>query len=265
MLNAPDVTLILPAYNEVKRINVTIKEVQSYFEQRDLFCEIIVAADGDDGTREAVSGLAQSDTSVRVIGHRDRRGKGRGIREAVKISAGAIIGFADADNKVPIDEFEKIYPFVQNGFDVVIGSRALRDSRVERPQPLYRQIGSKAFALFMHAAVGLRQIRDTQCGFKFFKRDVAKDLFRRQSIDGYMFDVEILSLAERLGYTIKEVPIRWHDDADSRLQLVSGNIRNAVDIFRIRRSVLQGMRKHSFDFLNGESAQSGPTEWRRVE
>jgi dolichyl-phosphate beta-glucosyltransferase len=86
----------------------------------------------------------------------------------------------------------------------------------------------------MHAVVGLHDISDTQCGFKFFQRQVALDLFRRQRIDGYMYDVEILYLAEQAGYRIVQVPIRWRDDGDSRLQLFRGNLRNAVDILRLR-------------------------------
>ena len=116
----------------------------------------------------------------------------------------------------------------------MIGSRALSESSIEQSQPLYRRLGSKGFRLFVHALVGLRDIVDTQCGFKFFKRHVAIDLFGRQIIDGYMFDVEVLYLAHLRGYRIAQVPVRWRDDGDSRLRLVSGNIRNGLDIFRIR-------------------------------
>ena len=252
MANVPDVTLILPAYNEVARICGTISEVSTYFESRQIRFNLIVAADGEDGTREAASGLTARDERIKVIGHRERRGKGRGIREAVELANGTIVGFADADNKVPIEEFDKIHRSLMEGFEVVIGSRALHDSRVERPQPLYRQIGSKAFAYVMHKAIGLNNLQDTQCGFKFFKRAVAKDLFARQQIDGYMFDVEILSLAERLKYTIKEVPIRWRDDSDSRLDLFAGNLRNAIDLFKIRRSVSEGLRRNP---ISGEIAK----------
>jgi dolichyl-phosphate beta-glucosyltransferase len=171
---------------------------------------------------------------VKVIGEPARRGKGRGIREGVKIASGAIIGFADADNKVPITEFEKLEPWLQSGHDLVIGSRGLEGSRVERQQRWHRRLGSRGFYYFMHAVVGMPGVEDTQCGFKFFQREIARDLFARQRIDGYMFDVEILALAQRLGYRIKEVPIRWSDDADSRLQLLSGNLRNVADIFKIR-------------------------------
>jgi dolichyl-phosphate beta-glucosyltransferase len=107
-------------------------------------------------------------------------------------------------------------------------------SRIEVRQKLYRRLGSKAFGLIVRGLIGLWNVRDTQCGFKFFRASVARELFSRQRIDGYMFDVEILHLAERSGYRIKEVGVRWRDDADSRLQLVAGNWRNLIDVLRIR-------------------------------
>jgi dolichyl-phosphate beta-glucosyltransferase len=228
------ITLILPAYNESRRIAQTIAEAKSYFERRQQPCEIIVSADGDDGTRELVMEMARTDPSLHVIGNVQRLGKGRGIREAVRVSHGAIIGYADADNKTPIEEFDKVEPLLCEGYDLVIGARALRNSKIERAQPLYRRLGSKGFSLFMHTVVGLPGIVDTQCGFKFFQRPVALDLFSRQRIDGYMFDVEILYLAQKAGYRIAQVPIRWRDDGDSRLVLLGGNLRNVIDIFRIR-------------------------------
>jgi dolichyl-phosphate beta-glucosyltransferase len=228
------VSLIIPAYNEVGRIRTTVGEALDYFDRRQQACEIIVSADGDDGTREAATELGRARPEIKVIGSTARRGKGRGIREAVRVATGDVIGFSDADNKTPISEFDKIAELLSAGHDVVIGSRGVRGSRIERAQPLYRRLGSKGFALFMHAAVGLRGIVDTQCGFKFFRAEVAQELFRRQQIDGYMYDVEILFLAEQLGYRILEVPVRWRDDGDSRLQLVSGNIRNVRDILSVR-------------------------------
>lgn len=237
MEKAVNVSLILPAFNEAATIVRTIGEVAAYFEARGSRYELIVAADGNDGTRERAGELARANPAIKVIGENARRGKGRGIREAVAIASGEIVGFADADNKVPIEEFDKLQPWLAQGVEVVIGSRGLRDSRVERPQPLYRRLGAKGFAVFMHTVVGLPDIVDTQCGFKFFQRHIARDLFRRQRIDGYMYDVEILALAQRLGYRIQQVPIRWRDDADSRLQLFRGNLRNVIDIFKIRLSL----------------------------
>ncbi len=229
---SPDISLILPAYNEARVIPVTIGEAARYFESRQLRYEIIVAADGSDGTREVVREMAKANPALLATGADARRGKGLGIREAVAVATGAVIGYADADNKVPIEEFDKFLPRLRAGIEAVIGSRN-KGATIERAQPLYRRVGSRGFHYFMQTFVGLPGINDTQCGFKFFQHGVAKELFRRQKIDGYMFDVEILAIARRLGYRIEQIPIRWRDDADSRLQLVSGNLRNVRDIFRI--------------------------------
>ena len=230
----PSVSLILPAYNEAARIEHTVRRASAYFERRGTIYEIIVSADGTDGTRDIASSLISSIPSLRVIGSRERRGKGIGIRDAVKLTVGNVVGFADADDKTPIEEFDKFRPLLEGDYDVVIGSRADPQARIERPQPWYRRVGSKGFAIAMHAVAGLNEIKDTQCGFKFFKRSVALDLFSRQRIDGYMFDVEILYLAKRSGLRIAQVPVAWRDDADSRLDLVRGNIRNGIDLLRIR-------------------------------
>lgn len=237
MSEQPDITLILPAYNEARQIAETIRQSTDYFRARGLTHEIIVAADGDDGTREIVGELSRTDSRIKVIGSPERRGKGHGVREAVALATGAIIGYADADNKVPISEFDSILPHLRAGIPIVIGSRAFGESKIERKQPLYRRIGSRGFGLFMHAVVGLPGVRDTQCGFKFFLRDAAHTIFENQQIDGYMFDVEILAIANRLGYRVREIGIRWRDDGDSRLDLVAGNVRNVRDIFRIRLSL----------------------------
>ena len=236
MIEHVDVTLILPAFNEVSRIQQTISQSIDYLRGLDYSYQVIVAADGDDGTRELVREMAKSDPGISVIGRAERSGKGRGVREAIALAKGDIVGYADADNKVPIQEFEKIAERLREGYEVVIGSRAMAASNVEKSQPLYRQLGSQGFRIFLSAVVGLREISDTQCGFKFFSNRAAKLIFDRQKIDGYMFDVEILVLAKRLGIDVAQVPIRWRDDGDSRLELIAGNVRNFSDIFRIRFS-----------------------------
>jgi dolichyl-phosphate beta-glucosyltransferase len=229
----PFISLVLPAYNEVASIERTIHRASRYFQNRAYKYEILVSADGFDGTREIAAGLAAS-LPLTVIGSNQRRGKGMGIREAVGLAKGNIIGFADADDKTPIEELEKFLPLLAENYEVVIGSRAGPKARIEKAQPLYRRMGSKAFALAMHTVAGLHDIKDTQCGFKFFKREAALDLFSRQRIDGYMFDVEVLYLARKAGYQIAQVPVIWRDDGDTRLNLLSGNIRNGLDLLRIR-------------------------------
>ena len=230
------VSVVVPAYNEVKSITATLRDICAYFAIKPYDFEIIVVADGDDGTRELVKELALTEPRLTVMGTHSRRGKGCGVREGVRHARGDVVGFVDADNKTPITEFDKFEAEFAAAFDIdiVIGSRALRDSRVERRQPFYRRVGSKVFALGMHTLVGLNQIVDTQCGFKFFRRAAADDVFGRQRIDGYMFDVEILYIAAATGYRIAQVPVRWRDDGDSRLQLVRGNLRNLADLLRIR-------------------------------
>jgi dolichyl-phosphate beta-glucosyltransferase len=230
----PSISVIIPAYNEAGSIQKTIHAVRSFFDSRDQSHEIIVVADGDDGTRDIVANTAEKDPRLQCLGSRQRRGKGFGIRLGVELAAGDIIGYIDADDKTPISQYEAFEPWLREGYEIVIGSRAMRESVIERAQPFYRRLGSKGFAVFMHTIVGLHDIPDTQCGFKFFLAPVAKDLFQRQVIDGYMFDVEILYLAKKAGYRIVQVPIRWRDDGDSRLELVRGNLQNAADIFRIR-------------------------------
>ncbi len=229
-----EISLILPAYNEVNSIAATIHEAKDYFTYQRLSHEIIVAADGNDGTRELIEKMAETDSTLKVIGGPQRLGKGRGIRQAAALATGTIIGFVDADNKTPIQEFDKVAPLIRAGYEVVIGSRKLNQSQIARRQPLYRRIGSAGFRFVKDLMIGLPDIADTQCGFKFFERSAARNLFARQRIDGYMFDVELLYLAHSLGYRIAQVPVTWCDDRDSRLALVRGNVRNVIDLFRIR-------------------------------
>lgn len=228
------ITLIFPAYNEARRIEGTLNEAVAYFDEQQMDYEIIVSADGDDGTREIVKQMCHRNPRLKVIGSKQRRGKGYGIRRAIEIAQGQIIGFSDADDKTPITEFNHFLPYLLNGWEIVIGSRGQRASVIERSQPWYRQLGSKGFAVFMHTVLGMWDIVDTQCGFKFFDEKVARELFSRQVVDGYMYDVEILYLARQMGYRIQQVPIRWRDDGDSRLDLLAGNLQNVRDILNIR-------------------------------
>ncbi|MCS6866093.1 MAG: glycosyltransferase family 2 protein [Gemmataceae bacterium] len=233
MNGIPRLSLVIPAFNEVATIQRTLRAIQTYLEPRGYKYELIVAADGTDGTREAAAAL-RSEMPVSVLGQPQRRGKGRGVREGMLAATGDICGFLDADYKVTIEEIEKVLPWFQHGYDIVIGSRKVAGAAINAQRPWYRRLGSTGFALLMRPLVGLWGIADTQCGFKFFRGHVARDLFSRQRIDGYMFDVEILALAVRSGYKIKEIGVHWQDDGDTRLQLIRGNWKNLKDLVRIR-------------------------------
>jgi glycosyltransferase involved in cell wall biosynthesis len=227
-------SIIVPAYNEVTRIAGTLDSMRSFLNGQHYEWEIIVSADGQDGTREAAAAWGKTEPRLRVIGSPQRLGKGRGVRAGIELASGQIIGFIDADYKTPIEEVDKILPALRDGADMAIGSRKVGDSRIEVAQPLFRRAGSAAFHLVMGTLLGLGDIRDTQCGFKFCKRDAAKRLFKHQRIDGYMFDVEILRLARLMGLSIKEVGVVWRDDGDSRYSPISGTIKNARELLRIR-------------------------------
>jgi dolichyl-phosphate beta-glucosyltransferase len=230
-----DLSIVVPAYNEAGRIVSTLRSILDYVDRKSATGEVILCADGADGTREAAGELAKCDPRLTIIGNVTRMGKGRGVREGVLRAQGEVIGFVDADYKTPIEELDALLPYFERGADVVIGSRKLATSHIDVPQPLYRRLGSSAFHAVMSRLVGLHGIRDTQCGFKFFRRDVAHRLFSMQQVDGYMFDVEILRLAMMLGYNVQEVPVRWRDDGDSRYSPITGTFRNARELLRIRR------------------------------
>ncbi len=199
----PHLSLVLPAFNEEAAISSALSAIRAYLDEQSYAYQVIVAADGTDATPDVVKSIATEWPSLELTFERGRHGKGYGLRQGMRMAQGEIVGFMDADYKVPIGEMAKLLPWFNDGFDLVIGSRALSDSLIERHQPWFRQIGSRAFGLLMHALVGLNQIQDTQCGFKFFTRQAAQDIFALTRIDGYMCDVEILWLAEKLGYPLR--------------------------------------------------------------
>ena len=234
-------SLVVPAFNEEKRLGITLNAIHDYLTKMNYPWELIVVDDGStDRTSAVAESLIKTMPALSVLRNDRNYGKGFSIRNGIFRCRGRYVGFLDADYKTPIEEISKMLPWLEAGFDVVFGSRGLKASQIEISQPRYRQLGAKLFSMAMHLIVGLRDIIDTQCGFKFFRHDVAQVLFGRQSIQGYMFDVEILYLAKNLNYKLKEVPIRWRNDPDSRLQLVRGNLRNIRDLIGIRRNRKNG-------------------------
>lgn len=232
-------SLILPAYEEGRTIAAQLRELHEFFAARGDPFELVVVADGTDATADEARRAAPGDGTVIVIESRDRLGKGHAIRRGAAIARYARIGYADADGKTPIAEYESVARWLDAGEDVVIGTRHAPGARIEREQRWYRRLGSRGFRALVRTA-GLSDLSDTQCGFKFFRADVARALFARARTDGYMFDVEILALARRAGCSIREVPVRWRDDGDSRLELIRGNARNLRDLVRIHRALHAG-------------------------
>ena len=232
--SSPYLSIIVPAYNESATIAVTLARVKMFLDAQSYSYQVIICADGTDGTRERAAEFAGSDPGWIVLGSAQRGGKGKAVREGVFRATGQIVGFIDADYKTPIEELKKLLPYLEGGADVVIGSRRMGAAEIQVPQPLYRRWGSWAFGAVMRRMIGLQGIRDTQCGFKFFRHEAGKRLFSLQRVDGYMFDVEILRLARLLDLRIQEVGVCWRDDGDSRYNPIIGTWRNARDLLRIR-------------------------------
>ena len=230
-----DISIIVPAYNEEKAIGQTLERTLSYLAGRPWECEVLVVDDGSsDGTVARVEALAREYPGIRCLPNAQNRGKGFSIRRGVEQARGRYIGFMDADYKTEIAALDQVVQGLEQGCDGVIADRTLAASDIRLARRRFRQWGSQAFRRLLHALIGLREFGDTQCGFKFFRADVMRDLFGRQQVDGYMFDVEILLLAARSGYNVRPIAVEWRDDPDSRFKPVTGMIRNLGELARIR-------------------------------
>ncbi len=227
-------SLIVPAYNEAARIAASLAAIEDYLRARGDAYEVIVVNDGSvDNTLATVRDYASGSDTVRVISYEHNCGKGYAVRQGVFAARGDYIGFSDVDLSAPIEEIYKLFEALSKGYDVAIGSRALRESVLTVHQPFYREIGGKVLNLIIQS-LAVPGVWDTQCGFKLMRGQVAHDIFERCILDGWGFDVEVLYLARKLGYTIAEVPVRWGHAGNSKLHPFRDALRMIRDIIRIR-------------------------------
>ena len=234
------ISVVIPAYNEETRIRSTLEKVHSYCTDRFGEFEIIIVDDGSsDETSALVKFLSQHRENVSLIRYAQNAGKGYAVRRGVLSSRGDLLLICDADLSTPIEELEKLMPFVDDDYDIAIGSRGLGDSRILERQPWYRERMGKTFNFFVRM-LAIRGIRDTQCGFKLFKGDIARALFSKSRINGFSFDVEVLYLARRAGYKINEVPITWINSPFSRVVIIRDPLKMFLDLFKIRANSLTG-------------------------
>ncbi|ADT83862.1 dolichyl-phosphate beta-glucosyltransferase [Thermococcus barophilus] len=228
-------SLIIPAYNEEKRILRTLNEYYAALKatfNEDF--EIIIEMDGcTDRTPQVVRNFAQDKENVKILEFPKRLGKGGGLLQAFKVAKGEIIGFTDADGSTPAKEYIRLIRTINKGYDVIIGSRWLPESKVTIPQPLIRRILSRGFNLLVRLLFNLN-IRDTQCGAKVFRREVIESAIPYIKIGGFAFDVELLYIAKTMGFKIKEEPIEWHNEKESKLNLKSVVPRMFIDIIKLR-------------------------------
>jgi len=233
-------SVVIPAYNEARRLPRTLPRVLEYLDALGEGVEVIVVDDGStDGTAEVVAALAHGDPRVTVLRGAVNRGKGASVRRGVLAAREEDVLFTDADLSAPIEEAAKLRAQLAAGHDVAIGSRRLDRSDVRVRQPWLRGLAGHGWSWLVSLCF-LPGIRDSQCGFKAFRRAAATALFGRQRLDGFAFDVEVLWLARRLGYRVIEVPIVWRDDPESHLRLVRDSLGMLLDLARVRVGAWRG-------------------------
>jgi dolichyl-phosphate beta-glucosyltransferase len=231
-------SVVIPAYKEAGRIGNTLKKVDEYLSKQKYRSEIIVVVDGSpDKTAEIVKQLLPEIKNLRLIDNKENRGKGYVVRQGVLEAKGEIRVFMDADNSTTIDHIEKMLPEFDNGREVVIGSRDIKGADIAVAQPWWRIMLGNVFNLIVQIISGLWGIWDTQCGFKAFTAKAVEDIFQKCKIDRFAFDVEILVLAKKMGYEIKEVPVRWINDTTSTVGFKS-MVKMLIDVIHIRKNLL---------------------------
>lgn len=234
MQSKPDLSVIIPAYNEAGRLGPQLGSVLAYLDKNFSDYELIIVDDGSkDGTKTSVLTAIAQEPRAKLISYATNRGKGYAVRTGVLASRGDRVLFMDADLSTPLSEIPKILELLTDA-DIVIGSRGRNNQKVSKRPPVFRQLASAIFDQIKYLLVGLRQFKDTQCGFKTFKGDVARKLFARCQIDRFMFDAEVLYLAEKQGLKIVEMPVSWADMSDSKVRFWEGIYYMFRDLWRIR-------------------------------
>ena len=240
----PQISIVIPAYNEAARIERSLERVLSCVVERGWDAEVLVVDDGStDGTAEIVERWmdrpGETYDRLHLIQNPGNRGKGYSVRNGLLQAAGDIVMFTDADLSAPMEEAERLFAAIKDGADVAIGSRWMDRQRQTIEQPMYRQVFGRCFNWITRRVMGL-PFKDTQCGFKAFRREAAQMIFRLQTIERWGFDPEILFIARKLRYTVREVPVTWGHDERSRLSYLKDGMKMLEEMALIRKNSLAG-------------------------
>jgi glycosyltransferase involved in cell wall biosynthesis len=249
-------SIVIPAFNESARIEAALQEVTACVERHGWAAEVIVVNDGShDDTAAIVRRWMERKPYMRLLENPGNRGKGYSVRHGLLDAKGAIVMFTDADLSAPMDEAELLFAAIDDGADVAIGSRWLERTRQTIHQPLYRQLFGRCFNLVTRMIMHL-PYADTQCGFKAFRRDAAQAIFPLQRIERWGFDPEILFIAQRLKFAVREVPVTWGHDERSRLSYLRDGMRMLEEMAMIRWNAMTGKYEPRAD-QNQTKAQHG--------
>ncbi|HLJ53908.1 MAG TPA: dolichyl-phosphate beta-glucosyltransferase [Chthonomonadaceae bacterium] len=231
----PTLTIVVPAYNEEKRLGATLKRMLAYFDEQGCSFEILVVDDGSsDGTAGLVETIAACRKEVRLLSYKPNHGKGYAVRQGMLAGQGERLLLSDADLATPIEEVEKLSAQLDAGYDIAIGSRDVKGSELMKHQSWVREMGGKTFNKMVQL-MAVPGIHDTQCGFKLFTRSAAQNVFSRCTVDHFAFDVEVLYVAMRVfGYRIAETPIRWAHQEGSSVVFWRDAFRMTKTLLKIR-------------------------------
>jgi dolichyl-phosphate beta-glucosyltransferase len=233
-------SIVIPAYNEGARLGATLERVLAYVSQQGEETEVIVVNDGSrDNTADIVRQFAASNPVLRLVENPGNRGKGFSVRNGILNARARVVIFSDADLSSPIEELPKLLKPLKEGADIAIGSRWLQSDLQTQRQPLHRQLFGRIFNLLLRTTLGL-QFKDTQCGFKAFTAEAAQTIFPLQHIERWGFDPEILFLARKCGFTVREVPVAWGHSGGTRINPLVDGSRMFMEMLRIRWYDLAG-------------------------
>lgn len=234
MIDQPFLSVIIPAFNEEKRIKKTLESIRDYLSRQVYKWEVIVVSDGSrDKTAPICEEFSIHNQGFCVIANKENHGKGFVVRQGMLEAKGEFRLFTDADNSTSIEQIEKFLPYFENGFDIVIGSIEVRGAEVCEKAQWYRRALGHYSKFIIRFVAGLWEIHDSQRGFKCFSAKVAENIFSRTKIDRWGFDIEVLALAKKLEFKIKEVPVHWENPAESKVNLKS-YIQVLSELFKIR-------------------------------
>ena len=230
------VAIIIPAYNEEKKIATDIQQAMNFLKANKIRGEVIVSTDGiKDRTNHIVRELMSKYKNLQLISVRKKVGKGAAIKRGVLAAQSEVILFADAGLCVPYDDALKGLKILDQGYDCAIGSRAMKESKILKKQPLYRKIGSTVFGFIVRGILGIpHYIKDTQCGFKLYTYDTAEEMYGDLRSKGMMFDIEILLRMKKAKKKMKCFPVSWKNDDDTKFNPVSGSIENFIEILKMK-------------------------------
>lgn len=240
-------TLVIPVYKEYVRLENSAKQIMAFMaEEVAVDVDVVFVDDGSpDESATIINTLIadREELNIRLIRYPINRGKGFAVKTGVAAATGDLILMSDADLSTPLQDWRKLKAALDAGADIACGSRAVRGSRIGKPPPLHRRVLSRVFNLLVRLA-GVRDFRDTQCGFKLFKNEPAKAVFERLQTHRFAFDVEMIAVARDLGYRVAEVPVRWDYSGHSTVKVFSSGGRMLWDVFRlaIRRTVLGSVK-----------------------